>query len=67
MNDQRLSSAIHLSVYLRIAKAALHCHRHTQADVPVTRTRINVRLKVAWQRHIDAPVPGMDIPCRIHS
>jgi hypothetical protein len=67
MNDQRLPSAIHFSMNLRIAKAAFHRYGHTQADVPVARTGINVGLKVTRQGHIHATVARMDIPSRVHS
>jgi len=46
VDRQRLPATVHFPVDLRFAEAAFHGHRNPQADVPVVRAGVDIRLQV---------------------
>src|SRR5258707_15796511 len=62
VNRERLPAAVHLSVYLRIAKASFHGHRNGKADVAIIGAGINVGPQVSGENYVDAAVAGPDSP-----
>ncbi len=65
-HNNRRPAAVHLSINPRRAERAFDGHRNIQADMPVLRAGIDIRLHLPRYLQIYAAIPGMNIPCGRH-
>ena len=62
VNRQRLASAIHLPVNLRVAEGAFHSDRNAQTDVAVTGAGVNIGLEIRRKNEVHASITSPDGP-----